>query len=101
MDWITQEQAKQAAEQGELPSLECSLEHHQQGRDATKLELIMAIENGNCSMGGQLCACCSKYRLISSAGSCKDCPLEEATEIHQKLGQLIAYAKRKQENKKC
>lgn len=58
MQWITQEQAKKAAEQGELPALECSLEHHQQGRDASKSELIEAIINNNFDLGREVCACC-------------------------------------------
>ena len=58
MDWITQEQAQEAAKQGKLPALECSLKHHEQGRDATRVELINAIASEQFHVQGDLCACC-------------------------------------------
>ncbi len=82
MDWITQEQAKQAAEQGELPALECSLEHHKQGQYAGTVELIIAIENGQFNVGGNSCACCH-YKQMMGGDTCfvgGICKLRNATD---------------------
>ncbi len=76
MEWITQEQAKQAAEQGELPALECSLEHHKQGRNASKLELINAIAKGQFNVRGESCACCQVKGRGDSCPYGSDCPLK-------------------------
>lgn len=74
MDWITIEQVKRAAEQGEMEALKCSLLHHEQGRDADWVELRDAIEDGKFDISYNLCACC-----ISVGGAneeaCKRCGL--------------------------
>ncbi len=67
MKWITTDQAATAAKQGTIPALECSLEHHQQGRDADWRELRDAITRHNFHLQGELCAVCT--------GDCTTCPL--------------------------
>ena len=77
MDWVTQEQAKEAAKQGELPALECSWEHHEQGRDRDWVELKEAIENDKFWLSWELCACCrfvGKQDGFKDNG-CRKCPL--------------------------
>ncbi len=77
MDWITQEQAAEAAEQGELEALECSLEHHEQGRDSDWIELKETIENDKFCLSWELCACCrfvGKQDGFKDNG-CRKCPL--------------------------
>jgi len=62
MNWLTIEEIKQAAAAGLLPALQCSLEHHKQGRDVeTALELVTAIKDDKFHIYGTLCACCVKY----------------------------------------
>lgn len=73
MNFITQEQAKEAAKQGELEALECSLEHHEQGRDADWVELKEAIESGKFNVFGSFCACCHKHRVF--VANCENCSL--------------------------
>ncbi len=68
MDFITTEQVQDAAEKGELPALEASLLHHQQGRDANWVELRDAIEDDRFFLGLDFCSCCLKW-------ACDKCPL--------------------------
>ena len=77
MDWITQNQAQEAAEQGELPALECSWKHHKQGRNSDWIELKEAIENDKFCLSWELCACCrfvGKQDGFKDNG-CRKCPL--------------------------
>ncbi len=77
MNWITTDQAAYAAKQGTIPALVCSLEHHQQGRDADWCELKEAIEKNNFDLGIFLCACCRKYSTMGAGGLlCGECPLQ-------------------------
>jgi hypothetical protein len=61
MDWITKEQVKKAAKAGEMEALQCSLEHHKQGRDCTRGELVDAIEGDIFTTGAVYCACCELF----------------------------------------
>ena len=70
MNWITQEKVKEQAQKGEMEALQCSLLHHQQGRDATRGGLVDAIEDDIFHLSNTLCACCRKYNT-----SCSKCPL--------------------------
>lgn len=58
MKWITKEEVKKAAQAGEMEALQMSLEHHQQGRDCTRGELVDAIDGGVFNVEGEMCACC-------------------------------------------
>jgi hypothetical protein len=71
MDWITQEQAKNAAKVGKIEALEMSLLHHEQGRDADAVELIDAIRDNEFYLGSNLCACCRRY----------DCDTDDAGDV--------------------
>ncbi len=80
MNWITKQEVKEAAAKGVIEALEMSLKHHQQGRDAEKLELLIAIGKDDFSTGDGHCACCQKY-----GGPCKSqnhCPLFTGTESY-------------------
>ncbi len=87
MDWITQNQAQEAAEQGELPALECSWEHHKQGRDATQDELIMAIISKDFGLGCRLCACCQLVGVMCYESKCKSCSLGQSFCLHNEVWQ--------------
>ncbi len=78
MEFITQEYIKEQAQKGEMEALQCSLLHHQQGRDATRGELIDAIESEDFEMSAGFCACCKRY------GPVDDCTT--------KLGQCLLYS---------
>ena len=83
MNFLTQEEVKIAAEKGELPALECSLRHHQEGRDADYVELRDAIEKGHFNIDAELCACCVYAHDIAAKegkSKCDYCPLEVAEE---------------------
>ena len=71
MKFMTKEYVNQEAKKGDLAALRCSLLHHQQGRDATRGQLIDGIENNAFALGIVTCACCEKYRFPS----CEGCPL--------------------------
>ncbi len=79
MNWITKEQATEAAKQGLIPSLECSLKHHQQGRDADYVELDLAIGK-EFDVTQQHCACCQLANIKENdipwkPQNCKRCVL--------------------------
>ena len=81
MEWITEEQVKEAAKQGVIPALRCSLEHHQQGRDAPLFELIKAFRNNEFIADGCYCACCCRTDMSSgTVVPCRDCPLWNDTD---------------------
>lgn len=73
--WITEKDAKIAAKEGQIPALEMSLKHHQQPLDATKLELIQAIETKVFHLRGTLCACCLFDGLDGGCSNRKTCVL--------------------------
>lgn len=80
MDWITKEYVAEQAELGEIPALECSLLHHQQGRDADWVELRDAIENGRFTIKVEFCSCCQAVGNFKGSGTlpqkaCPKCPL--------------------------
>ncbi len=70
MNWITTERVAEQAKLGEIPALECSLLHHEQGRDADWVELRDAIKDDKFNLGEDLCACCQ-----SGDKRCADCLL--------------------------
>lgn len=74
MDFLTQEHVKQEAAKGELAALKCSLLHHEQGRDAGKVELINALKKGEFELDTKFCACCQKFRH-NNEGGCNKCTL--------------------------
>lgn len=61
MDWITKEEVKQAAKDGAMASMKCSLAHHRQGEKCTRGELIDAIEDEVFQLDSNLCACCNCF----------------------------------------
>ena len=58
MDFITTKHVAEQAKLGEIPALECSLLHHEQGRDAPYNELITTILNGEFNIDSDHCASC-------------------------------------------
>ncbi len=83
MNWKTKEQIAAAAQEGKLPALRMSLEHHQQGRDATRRELIDAIEDGLFRLNVDFCACCKNAghtQMAMGYLACQKCPLNEPGE---------------------
>ncbi len=70
MDFLTTEYVAGQAKLGELRALECSLKHHEQGRDADWVELRDALESERFNLGGGLCAVCVKQN-----DKCVGCPL--------------------------
>lgn len=62
MEFMTKEYVEQEAAKGDLEALRCSLLHHEQGRDATRGELIDAFTNGKFNTGHELCACCIAFQ---------------------------------------
>lgn len=76
-DWITTEQVKRAAEEGEFSALRCSLEHHQQGRDAPRGELLDAHEKDIFNLEAVKCACCVMYDCNSMKCAESPCILRE------------------------
>lgn len=78
MNWTTTDQVKQAAEQGEIPALECSWEHHHQGETATLRELIDAIEDKKFDVSDTFCASCQfAYHREDTDSKCDKCLLSE------------------------
>jgi hypothetical protein len=80
MDWITKEYVAEQAKLGEIPALECSLLHHQQGRDADWVELKEAIKKGKFTIKDELCSCCQAVGNFKGSGkatqkACPECPL--------------------------
>ncbi len=77
MDWITEKQAKEAAEKGTIPALECSLKHHEQGRDADYVELRDAMESRNFTLDYNHCSCCQLVGKTNGSASseCTKCVL--------------------------
>lgn len=73
MDWIMTKQVKQAAKDGEIPAMECSLAHHKQGAECTRGELIDAMDKGLFSLHAYFCACCEQW--AESKFLCGKCPL--------------------------
>ncbi|HDZ86393.1 hypothetical protein LCGC14_0619340 [marine sediment metagenome] len=74
MKFMTKEYVQQEAKKGDLPALWCSLLHHQQGRDATRGQLIDVLESGGFELGRETCACCARYEKATYCGGSK-CPL--------------------------
>ncbi len=74
MNWTTKEQAAEAAKQGKIPALECSLLHWQQPGMVGYVELAEAIKDGRFHVGPELCACCQKYDACKCQKE-QDCPL--------------------------
>lgn len=72
MEFMTKEYVKQEAAKGDLEALRCSLLHHEQGRDATRGQLIDALEDKKFALGWASCACCERF---NNEDSCKKCPL--------------------------
>ncbi len=74
MDWMTIEQAAEAAKQGKIPALECSLLHWQQPGMVGYVELAAAMKSRRFCIDSEFCACCYKYR-----GCAKPyCPLRKS-----------------------
>jgi hypothetical protein len=78
VDWITKEQAKEAAEQGKIPALKCSRDHHHQGATCTRGELIDAVKSGQFNIDHELCACCLHYERPNRSKDCLSCPLKNS-----------------------
>lgn len=72
MKWITKEQVKEAAKD-KMTALKCSLKHHQQGRDATSLELQNAVDNKKYKLTTEGCACCQFNKRKASTYDCASC----------------------------
>lgn len=58
MNFMTTEYVAEQAKLGELPALEMSLKHHEQGRDADWVELKDAIKGSEFALDSVLCASC-------------------------------------------
>ncbi len=58
MNLITEQDAKQAAEQGLIPAIKCSILHHEQGRDMELVDLLVAIKEGKFGTSDEYCALC-------------------------------------------
>ncbi len=72
MNWITEKQAAEAAKQGKIPALECSLLHWQQPGMVGYVELAAVMEDKQFHIGPAPCACCQIY---NTGETCGDCPL--------------------------
>jgi hypothetical protein len=70
MKFLTKEEIVEASKD-EMSALKCSLLHHQQGRDASSLELQNATDSNIFMSGTVFCACCRAYHH----NNCKGCPL--------------------------
>ena len=71
---INKEAAKKAAEQGLIPSIKCSIEHHEDGLRFSNWRLLEAFQEGTFHFGPALCALCQFYesvpKLLWNCGSC-------------------------------
>jgi len=77
MNWLTKQQAKEAARMGDREALECSIEHWRQLSIATAKELnALAQAQGMEAICEFYCALCLRYRTRSR--SCSKCPLSQA-----------------------
>jgi hypothetical protein len=71
MNWLTQEEIKEASKD-EMDALECSLKHHKQGAEAGSLELQNALMDKKFALGWRTCSCCA---LFNGDADCAGCPL--------------------------
>ena len=78
MKWITKEQVKEAAKD-KMTALECSLKHHEQGRDCTRGELVDAVDSSAFSIGAYMCSCCGIFNDMQCKDG-NDCPLRKEKE---------------------
>jgi hypothetical protein len=70
MNFLTRDQIKTEAGKGEIEALKCSLKHHEQGRDATSLELQNAIRDDRFGHGPDWCSSCVRDDEVESDCSC-------------------------------
>ena len=76
INWITQEQAREAAKKGDIEAVQCSLVHHKQILDASPEELGEAIDKGLVTVSAEHCACCKRgTSLDGESKKCYNCPL--------------------------
>lgn len=70
MEWITEQEVKEAAERGLVPALECSYRHWCQICDASEEEFREARRRGLVHNGTNFCALCARHYPCSRGSSC-------------------------------
>jgi len=83
INWLTEEEVKEAAQKGDKEALDCSIEHWKQIVVAGYDEYVRARDKGKAAIDEGFCALCQKFQSAWTLTpfSCYDCFLTKANKM--------------------